>query len=164
MAQPEAHNFRLISHDTLAGFGNVGEAMSLQLASGGRRIMWMAHECAPKNFTGVDVTDPTKPRVIVQTDLPHRNVRSNSLEVCDNIMAVAYQTGAHRATPAGNRAVRYCDTGAAAQHQLHRPVGPALARRAPTLVHRRQDDPLFQRRGRLHAAQPKGRPASLLSM
>ena len=63
--------------------------------------MWMAHECAPKNFTGVDVTDPTKPRVVVQTDLPHRNVRSNSLEVCDNIMAVAYQTGTHGATPAG---------------------------------------------------------------
>ena len=63
--------------------------------------MWMAHECAPKNFTGVDVTDPKKPRVVVQTDLPHRNVRSNSLEVCDNIMAVAYQTGTHGATPAG---------------------------------------------------------------
>ena len=101
MAQPEAYNFRLISHDTMSGFGNVGEGMSLQLASGGRRIMWMAHECAPKNFTGVDVTDPAKPRVIVQTDLPHRNVRSNSLEVCDNIMAVAYQTGTHGATPAG---------------------------------------------------------------
>ena len=101
MAQPESHNFRLISHDTMSGFGNVGEGMSLQLASGGRRIMWMAHECAPKNFTGVDVTDPTKPRVVVQTDLPHRNVRSNSLEVCGNIMAVAYQTGTHGATPAG---------------------------------------------------------------
>jgi hypothetical protein len=101
MAQPEAHNFRLISHDTMSGFGNVGEGISLQLAPGGRRIMWMAHECAPKNFTAVDVTDPTKPRVIAQTDLPHRNVRSNSLEVCDNIMAVAYQTGTHGATPAG---------------------------------------------------------------
>ena len=65
MAQPEAHNFRLISHDTMRGFGNVGEGMSLQLAPGGRRIMWMAHECAPKNFTGVDVTDPAKPRVVV---------------------------------------------------------------------------------------------------
>ena len=77
MAQPEAHNFRLISHDLMNGFGNVGEGMSLQLAKGGRRIMWMAHECAPKNFTAVDVTDPRKPRVVVQTDLPHRNVRSN---------------------------------------------------------------------------------------
>ena len=38
---------------------------------------------------------------LAQTDLPHRNVRSNSLEICDNIMAVAYQTGTHGATPAG---------------------------------------------------------------
>ena len=111
MAQPEAHNFRLISHDTMSGFGNVGEGMSLQLASGGRRIMWMAHECAPKNFTAVDVTDPTKPRVIAQTDLPHRNVRSNSLEVCNNIMAVAYQTGTHGATPAMSVRVSACRCG-----------------------------------------------------
>ncbi len=101
MAQSEAHNFRLISHDLMSGFGNVGEGMSLQLAKGGRRIMWMAHECAPKNFTAVEVTDPRKPKVIVQTDLPHRNVRSNSLEICGDVMAVAYQTGTHGATPAG---------------------------------------------------------------
>jgi len=34
------------------------------LASGGRRIMWMAHECAPKNFTAVDVTDPTNLKLL----------------------------------------------------------------------------------------------------
>ena len=78
----ESHNMRLISRDKLAGFGNVGEGMSMQLTSSGRRILWLAHELAPKNFTGVDVTDPAQPRVICQTDLPHRNVRSNSLEVC----------------------------------------------------------------------------------
>jgi hypothetical protein len=94
----ELNNFRLLAHDTLAGFG---EGVSLQVAPGGRRVLWMAHECAPKNFTGVDVTDPRHPRVVVQTELPHRNVRSNSLEVCDNLMAVAYQTGTHGATPAG---------------------------------------------------------------
>ncbi len=97
----ELNNFRLLAHDTLAGFGNIGEGVSLQVAPGGRRVLWMAHECAPKNFTGVDVTDPRHPRVVVQTELPHRNVRSNSLEVCDNLMAVAYQTGTHGATPAG---------------------------------------------------------------
>ena len=42
-----------------------------------------------------------KPRVICQTELPHRNVRSNSLEVCGDMMAVAYQTSTHGATPAG---------------------------------------------------------------
>jgi hypothetical protein len=101
MAQPEAHNFRLLAHDTLGGAGNVGEGVSLQVRPDGRRIMWMAHECAPKNFTAVDVTDPTKPRMILQTELPHRNVRSNSLEVCGDLMAVAYQTSTHGLQPAG---------------------------------------------------------------
>ncbi len=101
MAQHEIHNMRLISHDTLAGFGGIGEGMSLQVTGDGRRIMWLAHESAPKNFTGVDVTDPRAPRVICQTELPHRNVRSNSLEVCGDLMAVAYQTSTHGLQPAG---------------------------------------------------------------
>ena len=97
----EVSNMRLLAHDTLAGFGGIGEGMSLQLARDGRRILWLAHESAPKNFTGVDVTDPSKPRVVVQTDLPHRNVRSNSLEVCGDLIAVAYQTSTHGLQPAG---------------------------------------------------------------
>lgn len=101
MTKAESLNMRLIAHDRLAGFGGIGEGMSLQLAANGRRILWLAHESAPKNFTAVDVTDPAKPRVVVQTDLPHRNVRSNSLEVCGNLMAVAYQTSTHGLTPAG---------------------------------------------------------------
>ena len=83
-------NMKLLSQHTLNGFGGMGEGMSLQLARGGRRVLWLAHESAPKNFTGVDVTDPAKPRVVVQTDLPHRAMRSNSLEVCGDLMAVAY--------------------------------------------------------------------------
>jgi hypothetical protein len=98
---PESHNMRLISRDKLGGFGNVGEGMSMQLTSSGRRILWLAHESAPKNFTGVDVTDPAHPVVICQTELPHRNVRSNSLEVCGDVMAVAYQTSTHGLQPAG---------------------------------------------------------------
>ena len=46
----------------------------------GRRILWLAHESAPKNFTAVDVTDPRKPKIVVQTDLPQSHMRSNSLE------------------------------------------------------------------------------------
>jgi len=90
--QDDAFNMKLIGHDTLLGFGGVGEGMSLQLAKDGRRIMWLAHEGPPKNFTAVDVTDPTNLHVVVQTELPHKQVRSNSLEVCGDIMAVAYQT------------------------------------------------------------------------
>jgi hypothetical protein len=101
MARDDAMNMRLISHDTLAGFGNLGEGVSMQITGSGRRILWMAHESAPKNFTAVDVSDPSRPRIIVQTDLPHRNVRSNSLEVVGDLMAVAYQTSTHGVTPAG---------------------------------------------------------------
>ena len=51
-------NFKEIAHHSLDGFGGMGEGMSMQLAKDGRRILWLAHESAPKNFTAVDVTDP----------------------------------------------------------------------------------------------------------
>jgi len=85
-------NFKLLAQHDLQGFGGMGEGMSISLTRDGRRIIWLAHESAPKNFTGVDVTDPRKPRVVVQTDLPEAYMRSNSLEVSGDIMAVAYQT------------------------------------------------------------------------
>jgi hypothetical protein len=67
----------------------------------GRRILWLAHEGAPKNFTGVDVTDPRNPKMVVQTELPHMKVRSNSLDVVGNLMVVAYQTKTVGLKPAG---------------------------------------------------------------
>src|SRR5262245_22577046 len=84
---PVTWNFKLLSHHLLDGFGGMGEGMSIQIAPDGRRILWLAHESAPKNFTAVDVSDPRKPRVVVQTDLPQAHMRSNSLETCGNIMA-----------------------------------------------------------------------------
>ena len=99
--QPVVWNFKLLAHDMLAGFGGMGEGMSVQIAPDGRRIIWLAHESAPKNFTAVDVSDPRKPKVVCQTDLPHANMRSNSLETCGNIMAVAYQTSKKDLQPAG---------------------------------------------------------------
>ena len=94
-------NMRLLAHHELEGFGGIGEGMAMQLARDGRRILWLAHESAPKNFTGVDVTDPRAPRVVVQTELPHAKVRSNSLDVVGDVMAVAYQTQITGLTPAG---------------------------------------------------------------
>jgi hypothetical protein len=93
MAGAQALNMRLLAHHELAGFGGIGEGMALQLARDGRRILWLAHESAPKNFTAVDVSDPRAPKMVVQTDLPHDKVRSNSLDVVGDILAVAYQTG-----------------------------------------------------------------------
>ena len=83
------------------GFGGMGEGMSIAIAKDGRRIIWLAHESAPKNFTGVDVSDPRNPKVVVQTDLPQSHMRSNSLECSGNIMAVAYQTQKKGLKPAG---------------------------------------------------------------
>jgi hypothetical protein len=94
-------NMKLLAQHTLNGYGGMGEGMSLQLAAGGRRVLWLAHESAPKNFTAVDVSDPRKPRVIVQTELPHGRMRSNSLEVAGDLMAVAYQVSEPGLKPAG---------------------------------------------------------------
>ena len=92
---------KLLAHEPCGTNGNMGEGMSLQVTKDGRRIMWMAHESAPANFTGVDVSDPRKPKMIIQAELPHRQVRSNSLEVCGDIMCVAYQTSQVGLKPAG---------------------------------------------------------------
>ncbi|HUC63017.1 MAG TPA: hypothetical protein VMF53_13775 [Alphaproteobacteria bacterium] len=97
----DASNLKLLAHDELRGHGNIGEGVSLQVRPDGRRVLWLAHESAPTNFTGVDVTDPQKPKVVTQTELPHKLVRSNSLEVCGDILAVAYQTARQGGTPAG---------------------------------------------------------------
>src|SRR6202162_4920924 len=99
--QTLALNMKLLSHHELQGFGGIGEGMGMQLARDGRRILWLAHESAPKNFTAVDVTDPKNPRVVVQTELPHAKVRSNSLDIVGDVMAVAYQTQTTGLTPAG---------------------------------------------------------------
>ena len=85
-------NFRQLSHHELNGFGGMGEGMAIQIAKDGRRILWIAHESAPKNFTGIDVSDPRAPKVVVQTALPHDHLRSNSLELTGDILAVAYQS------------------------------------------------------------------------
>jgi hypothetical protein len=94
-------NFKLIGHHELNGFGGMGEGLSVQVAKDGRRILWAAHESAPKNFTGIDVTDPRNPKVVVQTVLPQAHMRSNSLETCGDLMAVAYQTKKPGLQPAG---------------------------------------------------------------
>ncbi|MBI3938119.1 MAG: hypothetical protein HY323_14160 [Betaproteobacteria bacterium] len=91
----------LLAHHDLAGFGGLGEGINMQLAKEGRRILWLAHESSPKNFSGVDVTDPRAPRLVVQTELPHGEMRSNSLDVVGDMLAVAYQTHRWGMKPAG---------------------------------------------------------------
>ena len=94
-------NFRLLAHHELNGFGGMGEGLSIQIAKDGRRILWSAHESAPKNFTAIDVSDPRAPKVVVQTELPQSHMRSNSLELVGDTMVVAYQTKLPGQQPAG---------------------------------------------------------------
>src|SRR5215467_14920809 len=94
-------NMRLLGHNDLGGFGNCGEGMAIQLARDGRRVLWLGHESAPKNFTAVDVTDPRKPSVIVQTDLPNSDMRSNNLDLVGDLLVVPYQTSRVGMKPAG---------------------------------------------------------------
>src|SRR6201991_775589 len=100
-AQTLTYNMKLLGYHELDGFGGIGEGCNMQLTRDGRRILWLAHESAPKNFTGVDVSDPRNPKVIVQTTLPQPHMRSNSLEMTGDILAVAYQTQKVGQQPAG---------------------------------------------------------------
>src|SRR3974390_1013224 len=92
MADTAIWNFKQLAHHELDGFGGIGEGMSIQIAKDGRRILWLAHERAPKNFTAIDVSDPRAPKIVARADLPQSHMRSNSLETVGDIMAVAYQT------------------------------------------------------------------------
>jgi hypothetical protein len=91
----EIRNMRLISHHNLNGSGNIGEGIHLHQASNGRRILYMAHESGPKNFTSVDVTDLSNPNLITQTELAYPHLRSNSLAIVGDVMLVAYQSQEH---------------------------------------------------------------------
>jgi len=98
--EQQSFNMRLLSQSDLDGFGDGGEGIGLH-ARNGKRTLFVAHEAAPKNFTGVDVTDPRRPRIVCQTELPHDKLRSNSLSVMGDLMAVAYQTNDVGIRPAG---------------------------------------------------------------
>ena len=90
----DAWNMTLLAHHTLDGFGGIGEGMAIQEARDGRRILWLAHEGPPKNFTGGWTSairaGPRGDRA--DGICAHRNVRSNSLDLSGELMAVAYQT------------------------------------------------------------------------
>src|SRR2546423_13562040 len=72
-------NFKLLGHNSLEGFGGMGEGMSMQFAKDGRRILWLAHESAPKNFTAVDFSDPRELKIVSRAYLPHSLINTNSL-------------------------------------------------------------------------------------
>jgi hypothetical protein len=120
---------RLLAQSDLGGYGNGGEGMGL-LSRRGRRTLFIAHESAPINFSAVDVTEPSRPRLVHQARLPHSGVRSNSLAVCGELMAVAYQVARPGGSPAGlevfdvsdperPRSVSFFDTSGAHSRGVH---------------------------------------------
>jgi hypothetical protein len=92
---------KLLGHSDLNGFGNGGEGIAVKLLKQGRRVAFIAHESGPKDLSIVDVTDPRSPRVLLQTDLPHGDVRSNSLALVGDTLLVAYQVARTGLQPAG---------------------------------------------------------------
>ena len=134
-------NFREIAHHSLDGFGGMGEGMSLQLTKDGRRILWLAHESAPKNYTAVDVTDPKTLKIVARADLPQSHMRSNSLETVGDILAIAYQTKDPGLQPAGFELLDISVPENPQPHRLCRSLRADLARRPPAVVLRRRIHP-----------------------
>jgi hypothetical protein len=125
MTTPTARNMRLLAQHPLDGFGNCGEGMAIQLTRDKRRVLWLAHESAPKNVTALDVTNPRKPTVLVQTALPHERMRSNSLDLVGDMLVVAYQTQAPGLTPAGFEIFDVADPGKPRSIAFFDASGPA---------------------------------------
>ncbi len=97
---PESSNMRLLAHHDLDSNGFCGEGTAL-LRTKGRSYLFVANERGPVNFSVLDVSDPTHPKLVNQTRLPHDKVRSNSLAVAGDLMLVAYQVSEPGVQPAG---------------------------------------------------------------
>jgi hypothetical protein len=110
----ECSGMRLLGQHDLGGHGNCGEGTAL-LQRAGKRYLYLAHESGPVNFSVLDVTDPARPRLLTQATLPHRDVRSNSLAVADDLLIVAYQVSTPGQRPAG---IEIFDLGQPAEPRL----------------------------------------------
>ncbi len=153
MSAPTARNMRLLAQHPLDGFGNCGEGMAIQLTRDGRRVLWLAHESAPKNVTAVDVTESAQ-AVGPRADRPA--ARADALELA----RPGRRPAGRRLPDAGARPhagrlrdLRRGGSGQAALDRLLRRLRPGLARRPPPVVRGRRVRPHGGRRRRLHAAQ-----------
>jgi hypothetical protein len=91
----------LLGEDDLGGFGNGGEGMAMYVDKTGRRVLFIAHSFAPKDFSVVDVSDPRSPKLIYQCALPHDGVRSNNLALHGDVLAVTRQANKPGGSPGG---------------------------------------------------------------
>ncbi len=101
-AQEQAEHMRLVAHNDLNGNGDGGEGMAIQQLSGGRRILYLAHEGQKTCLSILDVTEPRKPMLLNQLPSPGPGVtRCNSLGLAGNTLAVANQANGKGKNPAG---------------------------------------------------------------
>ena len=157
-SKPSARrNFKLLAHHVLDGFGGMGEGMSVQIAPDGRRIIWLAHESAPKNFTAVDVSDPRKPKVV----LPDRSAAATCARTRWRPAATSWRSPTRprrtgRSPPASSCSTSRCRRSRSRSRSST--ARAAFARRAPALVLRRRIRPHGVGRGGLRADASARRP------
>ena len=86
-------NMQIIGHSDLNSVGKGGEGFGLKALSNGERYLFLAHESGPKDFSVLNITNPSNPRLVLQVDLPGPNLRSNCMALVGDIMLVGYQSG-----------------------------------------------------------------------
>jgi hypothetical protein len=100
MGHQSLRNMELLAHHDLAGSGSCGEG-TIVIERRGRRYLYIAHVDILTNFSVLDVTDPRRPVLLYQEQLPHREVRSNSLAIAGDILLVAHEVRRPGMQPAG---------------------------------------------------------------
>ena len=106
----------------------------------------------------LDVTDPTKPELVYQAEVPHNDVRGNSLAHPRRHAAAGQPVQAVRPAAGRLHGLRPVRPGPAARGRLLRHVGAALAGRPLRLADGRPLRPHHHRRRRLRAEPPQGPP------
>jgi hypothetical protein len=95
------HNLRLIGHNNLGAGPNAGEGLAMKITPEGRRLFYVAHENPPLAMSILDVTDPTKPEIVYQSEVPHDGIRGNSLAIHGDTLLLASQSKEPGMQPAG---------------------------------------------------------------
>jgi len=94
-------NLRLIGHNSLGAGPNAGEGLAMKITPAGRRLFYVAHENPPMAMSILDVTDPTKPELVYQSEVAHNDVRGNSLSIHGDMLLLASQCKEPGQQPAG---------------------------------------------------------------
>jgi hypothetical protein len=94
-------NLKLIGHNDLGAGPNAGEGLAMKITPSGRWLFYVAHENPPMAMSILDVTDPTKPELVYQAEVPHNDVRGNSLAIHGDTLLLASQCRVPGQQPAG---------------------------------------------------------------